>query len=529
MKVVLKALAAVALLVVIGVGAAVFLLVRGGSGLDNWIAQQVVTISNYYLVPRIEFRRFEFRAPGTLILHQATLTAPDGTRVVDAPTIQIDLARTPRMGQPLEITTITLIDPELNLVQDESGGFKGLVPFVRQQRIQEQDSAPSEVKLSNVLRLRELRLQNGSVLFTPASDDPPMELRGLSMDLDIEPANEEGETGAWYAIALQANRAPVFNLALDGRFDLDNFVADFRRLTFETRLDDESYPTLAPQLQTFLRRYDARGDLKITASGLVPIRDFASSRLNGRMDLEKFNIAFGEYTFPISSAQLGARLAEGVGELPIVVVNTLGGRITVENAWMDFANESRPGKAEWRVEKIDIQQALRARPTEGRPPRVAGILESQGSVSASSVAMRETLHGSGVVSIRDGRLVSIPLITGIMSTFGVLDRLTGRSDFSDQAAMEFDIRPEHIFVTNLDVVTQVATVRGRRNNVGTIGYDGVLDLTVNAGPLERIQGMLGGVGRALGAITDQIASYRVRGTIGNPRVTVQPLRISGGN
>lgn len=528
MKVMLKALAVLTLLVVLGAGAAVFLLVRGGSGLDNWIAQQVVSISNYYLVPRIEFRRFEFRAPGTLILHQATLTAPDGTRVVDAPTIQIDLARTPRMGQPLEIATITLIDPELNLVQDESGGFKGLVPFVRQQRIQEQDRAPSEVKLSNVMRLREFRLQNGSVLFRPASDDPPMELRGLSMDLDIEPANEEGESGAWYAVALQANRAPVFTLAIDGRFDLDNFVADFRRLTFETRLDDESYPTLAPQLQTLLRTYDARGDMKITASGLVPIRDFPSSRLMARMDLENFNIAMGEFTFPISSAQLGARLAEGVGELPIAVVNTLGGRITLENAWMDFTNESRPVKAEWRIEKIDLQQALRSRPTD-RPPRIAGVLESHGSVGASSAAMRETLSGSGVVSIRDGRLVSIPLVTGVMSTFGVLDRLTGRADFSDQASMQFEFRPEHVFVNNLDIVTQVAAVRGRRDNVGTIGYDGALDLTVNAGPLERIQGMLGGIGRALGAITDQIASYRVRGTIGAPRVTVQPLRLGGGS
>ena len=527
MKIVLKALAALTLLVVLGVGAAVFLLLRGGSGLDNWIARQVVTIANYYLVPRIEFERFEFRAPGSLTLVNATLTAPDGTRVIDAPAIRIDMARAPARGQPLEISTITLVDPELNLIQDADGGFKGLVPFVRTQRVREQDRAPGDVRLSNVLRLRELRLQNGGVLFMPANGDPPMELRGLSMNLDVEPANEEGESGAWYAVAMQANRAPVFTFAVEGRVDIDNMIVDLARATFETRLNDEGYSSLPPALQRALRQYDARGDLKLTASGLVPVRDFKAGRLTARMDLENFNVAVGEFQYPIQKARMNARLDGGVGEIPVFEIDALGGRLSVRDAWIDLKNEAMPTKAAWKVENVDLQHLLRARPTD-RPPRIAGILESEGTVSSRAATPRESITGGGVVTINRGRLVSIPIVTDTLSTLKVLDRITGRGDFTDQAAMEFEFRPEHIFVKNLDVVTQVAAVRGRRNNVGSIGYDGALDLTVNAGPLERIQGLLGGVGRALGTITDQFASYRIRGEIGDPSVTLQPLGIGSG-
>lgn len=527
MRVVLKALAVVTLLVALGVGAAVFVLLRGGSGLDNWIAQQVVAITNYYLVPRIEFERFEFQAPGSLTLTNATLTAPDGTRVIDAPRIRIDMASPPARGRPLEISTITLVDPELNLIQDANGGFKGLVPFVRTQRVREQDSAPGEVRLSSVLRLRELRLQNGGVLFKPANGDPPMELRGLSMNLDIEPANEEGESGSWYAVAMQANRAPVFTVAMEGRVDIDNLIVDLARATFETRLDEESYPSLPPALQRVLRRYDAKGDLRLTASGLVPVRDFRAGRLTARMDLEDFNVAVGEFQYPIQTARMNARMEGGVGEIPVFEIDALGGRISLRDAWIDLKNESMPTKAAWKVERIDLQRLLRARPTD-RPPRIAGILESEGTVSSRAASPLESISGGGVVTIQKGRLVSIPIVTDTLSALQVLDRLTGRGDFTDQAALEFEFRPEHIFVKNLDIVTQLAAVRGRRDNVGTIGYDGTLDLTVNAGPLERIQGMLGGVGRALGAITDQIGSYRIRGEIGDPKVTVQPLGIGSG-
>ncbi len=58
-------------------------------------------------------------------------------------------------------------------------------------------------------------------------------------------------------------------------------------------------------------------------------------------------------------------------------------------------------------------------------------------------------------------------------------------------------------------------------------YTGDLDLKMNAGPLEKLQSMLGKVGDIFGKITDGLVTYRIRGTLGDPKVNVQPLGIGG--
>lgn len=526
MKVVLRVLAVLALLVVIAAGAVVFTLTRGGTNLDNWLAQQVVTIANYYLVPEIAFQRFRYDAPGTLTLEDATLTAPDGTRVVEASSIVVTLAKTPSIGKPLEISSVTLASPQVNLIQDKAGGFKGLVPFVRSQRVKEQDRAPSDVRLSNVLRIRNLTMTDGGLLFQPASDEPPMELSGLALDLDIEPANQAGEQGAWYAVVAQADRAPIFDFTLEGRFDIDNLVADIASLSFDTTLDEQSVGALPPRLQTLVRQYDAGGDLAIDAHGVVPIRDFANADLTATVRLEDFHVAQGEYRFPLTLAALDATLKDGKGVITQGFADTLGGRVSLANASVDMRNEFKPFDASWKIEGVDLQQLLRSKPAD-QPPKIAGILHGEGRVTGSSLAPKETIDGWGTLALRKGRLVKIPVITDVLSTLKVLDKLTGRSDLSDQADVAFDLDPEGVMIEELTIVTQVAAVRGAEKPAGVIRYDGTMDLRVNAGPLEKLQSMLGKVGDIFGAITNQLASYRVYGPVSDPKVSVRVLGVGG--
>jgi len=58
---------------------------------------------------------------------------------------------------------------------------------------------------------------------------------------------------------------------------------------------------------------------------------------------------------------------------------------------------------------------------------------------------------------------------------------------------------------------------------GVVAYDGTLDLEANAGPMEKVQGMLGEVGNILGKVTDQLVKYRITGKAGDPKVAVRPL------
>ncbi len=526
MKTVLRLVAVIALLVVIAAGAVVVMLAKGGTGLDNWLAQQVVGIANYYLVPEIKFERFRYEAPGTLTMEQATLTAPDGTVVVDAAEIIVAFAETPVRGQPLEIERVTLVSPNVNLIQSEDLGFKGLVPFVRRQRVKEQERAPEEMKLSNVLRIRRLVMTDGGLVFDPRGEEPPMELDGLSMDLDVEPANEAGEQGAWYAVAAEADRSPVIKFVLDGRFDIDNLVADIRSLSLDTRLDETVYSALPPAVQRFVREHDARGEFDLDLRGIVPLRDPDSMDLTASIRLEDFNFARDEYNFPIDLAAIDASFKDGIGTLSNTQVLTLGGRMFVSSGTIDLRDARMPANVNWKIENINLEDLLRLKPAD-QPPKFAGVLHGEGRVSVDAVAAKETIDGWGTLAIRKGRLVNFPIVTGFMNIFNVVKNIGGRNtgSYSDTADIEFNLAPNGVVIDKANIVTQFAVVRGASDPVGTITYDGVMDLRVNAGPLEKMQEMLGVIGKVIGAVTDQIASYRVYGPLGNPKISAQVLGI----
>ncbi|MGP1311144.1 MAG: hypothetical protein ACTS27_13190, partial [Phycisphaerales bacterium] len=353
-----------------------------------------------------------------------------------------------------------------------------------------------------------------------------MELSGVALDLDVEPANKEGEEGAWYALAVQANRAPIFTVAVDGRVDIDNLVADIASASFETTLDENSYSALPPPLQTLLRKYDAHGNLAIDASGLIPVRDFGAMDLNATIRLQDFNVATGEYKFPIPLAAIDATMVDGKGSITNGYADTLGGRVSLSNTTIDLTNDFRPFSASWKIDNVDLQQLLRARPTN-EPPKIAGILHGEGRATASALAPLETMDGWGTLALRKGRLVNLPAITRILNALKVFDRLTGRSDLSDEADVAFDLTPEGVVIETITVTTQVAAVRGAETPAGIIRYDGSMDIRVNAGPLEKLQSMLGKVGDILGAVTDRIASYRIHGEIGSPKVSPRVLGVGG--
>ncbi len=67
-------------------------------------------------------------------------------------------------------------------------------------------------------------------------------------------------------------------------------------------------------------------------------------------------------------------------------------------------------------------------------------------------------------------------------------------------------------------------VRGK----GQVNFDSTIDFVVNAGPLEKLESDLGGIGAILGLITDQVVKYRIRGTWDDPKLTVHPLGIGAG-
>ena len=78
-----------------------------------------------------------------------------------------------------------------------------------------------------------------------------------------------------------------------------------------------------------------------------------------------------------------------------------------------------------------------------------------------------------------------------------------------------------IQVDSSQLETGALLARGK----GLITYQMDLDLNINAGPMEKLQSLLGKVGKVIGEITDQLVTYHVTGKINAPKVKVKPLGV----
>jgi hypothetical protein len=89
---------------------------------------------------------------------------------------------------------------------------------------------------------------------------------------------------------------------------------------------------------------------------------------------------------------------------------------------------------------------------------------------------------------------------------------------SDRATVVFDLCGAGARCDQMTYVGALFAARGR----GTVSFAQALDLVVNAGPLEKMQTVIGGrVGRVFGRVTDALANYRVTGTVQQPRMAVE--------
>jgi hypothetical protein len=119
-----------------------------------------------------------------------------------------------------------------------------------------------------------------------------------------------------------------------------------------------------------------------------------------------------------------------------------------------------------------------------------------------------------------GQLVNIPLIGRLVDLFRAA-RIAGLGlvQQEDRVSMRFQLRPDHLAISEFDLTSMVVAARGE----GRIYYDQRLDLLINAGPLERMQSLFGRIGELVGQVTDVLVTYHVTGILSDPHFTPRPL------
>lgn len=505
------------LMAAIGVGIYFVLLVKGIGGVDDWTVRKVVNIVNNSLEPQLSFdsvslqvgvEQNEDGSPYAIRFEGATLTAPDGTRVVSTQSLRVALASFPKRGQPVSISNITLESPEIRIIRELNAEgetvFQGLVPFVKPNPTQRDVDPDTEgtTTLSDVLDLRRFSVTNASIHYENRArpDFQPMKLAGIGFDLESEP--ERTASGQLlHTLDVAFGKFPIFDLSLKGKVDLDNLRAQVEALEINADLEhEEAVSALTPQLQSLVNKHEIRGLLGMRLSGNLDLQQRQNNDLRLSADLTDGNFAAGEYRLPVPSLRLEASLKSMVARVDSLLINTLAGVVRVEDAHLDLMSEGQPFYATWALEGIQLRDALRSGVEED--PTMAGLVSGTGHFATRSQDFISGMTGNGSITIREGRLINIPVLSNILAAADLLGSLKGKAKgYNDTLDSEFRITPPGLDLTSLKVVVPVAKFSG----TGLIGYNGKIDLRMRGGAVEKIP-VLGDIA---GAVTGKLVEYRI--------------------
>ncbi|MDX2118443.1 MAG: hypothetical protein SFY96_09705 [Planctomycetota bacterium] len=528
-----KFVVALVVLVALAVGGFLFYRSQNAASVDTWIGKQLVGIVSSYIVPTIEFDTVKYNAPYGVSLRNVTLTAPDGTRVVKVAALDVELAEIPSIGKPIVIKNVLLTGGDVNLIASKDGGFKGLVPFSKVSAVDAtkasangkeaiakvEEKIDPNFRLSNTIRLEKVSFKDVALAYDASDGNPPMKIEGLSLDLAVSP---DAKDPGWYAIDTAFGRAPQAQFVVKGRLNIDTLTADLAQTTMTAELGPDTLSSLPGQLQTLLKEHDARGKMVANISGILPVKDINAADVKANVTITALNVAGGEFRLPIDNLAINATLKSGTLEFD-QTANLIKGAV-ISRGTLQLASTDKPLQATWTARNLDLRELLRAQKS-GEPPKLAGILNSQGSATSSLNDPKGKLAGNGDLEIKDGRLILLPGLSDLAEKLGLAGSLLGNTDVNHALTATYDLGPAGIMLKDSELTTPVIAARAK----GKIGFDQQLDLAVNAGPLEKMQGLLGKagkVGKLLGdltKVTDKLVTYRVTGPANKPELSVAPL------
>lgn len=482
--------------------------------LEKWIGRQIVAIVNTFLVPQLSFNDLEYTAPADVSMKKVALTSPDGVKVLELAGFGIVLAETPAMGKPVVIEKVTIDRGRINLIRDEkTGRLRGLSPIVKSSDVAAPirtggESEPAkEFRLSDVLRLRLIDLRDVGIRYEPDGNQPPMQIDGITTQLKIDPRGAAGDAG-WYKLDFTIDRGPNLHMGLRGRLNLDTRVAELEEGRIAVRVEPESLSSLPSELQAILKQYDARGELSLRISGRATFSDPLAGALSMHLELKNFQLVLGPRRLTIESLTMDVAMAEQKLQLRLAG-KMLKGEISAQSG-VELAATDLPATFNWIIKDVDLAEW---RPSSGESQqRVKGLISSTGTAQAALVRLPASLSGPGEIHLRDGQLVGLPVISSLLDLMKI--KLPAVLSPGDKADATFKLSPLGVQVERIDIITALLAVRGE----GIIKYDGTLDMRLNAGPLEKMESLLGKAGDLLSHLTDKLVAYKLEGPLGNPTV-----------
>lgn len=143
-------------------------------------------------------------------------------------------------------------------------------------------TAPQRPPLSELLRLRELRIHDGSIRYDRAGGGAP---RPLSFEHINTELRLTAQSPALYAWEFTADNGPAADVAASGKLDIDQLVLEIGQLAVNGHADGSSLHSLPPPLRDVLGRYGITGTARLDATGRLPLREVDQMRIAATLDL----------------------------------------------------------------------------------------------------------------------------------------------------------------------------------------------------------------------------------------------------
>lgn len=481
----------------------------GESTLERWIGQYLRGVIQAHLEPQLVLGGLDYQAPYTVEITDLQLRFEELT-LLSVPRASLTLAELPRPGQPIKVARVELDRPALHLAADPEGGFRGWSNALKVGLDNYEQQVPEGKKLSDVLRLEHVALDNAELRYSTATDDPDLIVTGLNAALESPTGAEVGT----HQLDGSFNWSDLLKLTLAGTLNLDASRLDLTELKLAGNLTPDDYRTLPPQVQTLLAKYPLEAHVTVLLSGTFLLDDPAASTADLTVAAQDCTLQTPHASIPDAAAEFTGKLHDRRATFGLRA-QALGGGITGGGS-ANLADEPA-FRANLRIADIDLSQADRG----DEEHNYAGIVNLTAEVAAPFAELPAALDGPLELTVTQARLVVIPLIQQIRNTLEI-DGALQQVEPKDEVHVSGRIRADHLFIERADYLGPLIGARAK----GKVFYDQTLDLLVNAGPLQRLEKALGAVGDALASLTGKVAPLHVTGPIAEPSVTVKPLGFS---
>ena len=480
--------------------------VAGKQNVESWCAGQLLAIAADHLNPTLHFDALVYKFPKTAQLTNVTL-AQDNIVVISADAITIEFAGIPAPGKPLVIQKLDLLKAKVRLLAQPDGSLLGLTNLVKSDGGTVSDDGGS-TRLSDVLAITTIRLQDGSVSYEPP-DQPAMVLHPLTFDLNSKTDKGGTDDSGWYAFEATTTLDPVAEIATSARLSLDNGDLDFDTFTLDLSLTPSQYQIFTPNIQQFLSDYQIVGTMTGSMEGRIGLGELARTSLGFHVRLDDARADIDGIEIPVKTLDLDGSYRQNVLAFPKISAEAFQGELEV-SARFDYGAPGSPFEAQLDGQDLKLEDTMAY---EDMPSTdYTGDVTLTVKASGLSDDMPGTLTGGGEISVANGRFVIVELFDRTL-------KKEGEHKKTDRAEMTFELLSDRVHFSKILILGNLVGIKGD----GDIYYDGRLNAVVSAGGVERFAAGLGPIGQFFGNMAGAMVKYQVTGTVTDTKVEVLPL------